>query len=379
MPYTWVNGDVITSARLNAIEQDRAPVTVQSITGQTNGNLTNYPVVTTRMAAANIGDFVYLFGGYNTSDVLQTTVYRYTISTNTFTAMASLATARQYRAAAVGSDVYLFATGATAETIRYNVAANTYTARTAYSSTGCLSLVSIGTYVYFLQSGTALIRYDTVADSYAAMAAIPVSSFYRLATDGTDIYLFGANNSYLYSVSGNTYTAKAALGAAYSTTVEGHTQGALYVGPSGSTRNKNKIWIQASQTGVFASLHRIYDIAGNSWTGAAATALSFETFCAIPASETIIRFNANTSAAFPWSYDGLCRRYTSYLSPFTASSQGIAVVYPTGQSIRNETTTVNGSLVSFKTGEVVTNNASRGDAWGGSAVAAFDAIVIQKG
>ena len=384
--YTWSSGDVISSARLNALEGDRAPVTIESITGQPNGVLTAYPVSTLLMATANIGDYVYLFGGINTSGTQQTTVYRYSISGNSYTAMASLATARPYRAVVVGSDIYLIHAGSPAETLRYNVSSNTYTTLTAYGTAGCVQMSAIGTNIFFMTSNnTVLVKYDTVAATYSTMAAIPVAAFYRFATNGTDLYLFGAANSYLYSVSANTYTSKSILPALWgatsaSTTIDSLIHGPLYVGNSGTTRNKNKFFVQVSNTTATSSGIVIYDITANSWVLGTSIPSSGNrgSFCATSTDEMVLNFNYNTNSVTPWNTNSV-NRYITYLSPYTATSQGIAVVYPSGQTIRNETTAVNGQIIAFKAGDVITNNASRGESWGGSSVSAFDAIVIKKG
>jgi hypothetical protein len=346
------------------------------------------------MATANIGDYVYLFGGVNTAGVAQTSVYRYQVSTGTYTAMTSLATARPYLAVAVGADVYLIHNGSPAQTLRYNVAANTYTTLTAYSTAGCVQIAAIGTNIYFMTASSAtLVKYDTVAATYSTMAAIPIGGYYRFGSNGTNLYLFKPTNSYLYNVSGNSYTAITPMtsGSSVPRTFDNFTPSYLYVGPSGTTRNKNKIFIEFLYDGAPAYDEigiDAYNISTNLWEAGAGGAglipsslgsMAFyqASFCAIPSSENIIIFNSSGSASPTYTITNP-RIVTLYLSPFTASSQGIITGYET-ITLRNETTNLTGQTVAFKSGEVITNNASRGLVVGGSAVSAVDAIVIQKG
>ena len=378
--YTWVSGDVITSARLNALEGDRAPVTVQSITGQPNGTVASYPVSYTRMAAAVIGDYIYLFGGYNSTDVAQTAVYRYSVSGNSYTAMTSLpvAIAASFSAIAYGGDVYLWYSNAgVGAGYKYSVSGNSYT---AIAAPGIIpqGVSTVGSYIY-IQNGTTLKRYDPALDSYTNMTAVPVNAAYYMGTDGTDLWLFGQSQSYLYSVSGNSYTAKAAInnpsGQAWNNWY-GHN--ILYTGAAATTRNKNRFWVPHYRSAIFGSQLYEYSTTSNTWTLVTGYGQSFETMVGYPANESIYQFCYNTAAVSPWTYFTASSKFTTYLSPFTATGQGIATAYISA-TLRNETTSVTGAHVAFKTGDVLTNNASRGNVWGGSAVAAFDAIAIQKG
>lgn len=387
MPYTWVNGDVITSTRLNAIEQDRAPVTVQSITGQPNNVIANYPVNAFRMATAAIGDYAYLFGGMDgtaSNGALISTAYRYQFSTNTYTSIASLATANFYVAAAVGSNIYLMPQTATHTMIRYNVSANTYTNLATYGTTATnLQMIAIGTNIYITQ-GNALYRYDTVGNTYTTLAVPPATTSF-MGSDGVDLYLFGSTNSYKYSVAGNTYTG---IASDSSVTTGSFAMwpivGYLYIGPAGSTLNKNSIHFQFTIAGnSFIGAGQIkYNITANSYSSGGEFPNPFTrnrcTFCAVPGQERVIMFSSNQTSIAPFAMMSAIA-FTPAMSPFTASSNGIAVTYGTGNNLRNITTTANGTTVAFKTGEVIANNASYLPVWGGSAVAAFDAIVIQKG
>ncbi len=387
MPYTWVNGDVINSTRLNAIEQDRAPVTIQSIAGQPNNVIANYPITAFRMATAAIGDYAYIFGGMDgtsTAGTIITTSYRYQFSTNTYTAIAALPAANFYVATAVGSDIYLIPQTAAHQMIRYNVAANTYTTLATYGTTATnYQMLSIGTNIYITQSN-ALYRYATVGNTFTTLAAPPVATAW-MGTDGTDIYLFGSTNSYKYIVASNTYTGIASN----SSVINGSFAmwpivSPLYIGPSGSTLNKNSIHFQFTVSGAGGGNNEQlkYNITLNSYTSGggfpAPIGRNRCTFCAVPGQERVIMFSSNQTSVAPFlMMDAIA--FTPALSPFTATSHGIASVYPTGQTLRNITTTVNGSTVSFKSGDVLANHSSPGLVWGGAAVAAFDAIVIQKG
>lgn len=385
--YTWSPGDVISSARLNAIEGDRAPVTVESITGKPEGVLAASPVSLLRRGVGVIGGDVYLFGGTDSSDTPQTNVYKYSVSGNSYTTMASLANARLYLAAVVSGDVYLIASGATAETLRYNVATNTYTSRTAYGTSGCVAMVAIGTNIYFMTTGgTALIRYNTVSDSYTTMAAIPSGLPYTMATDGTNIYLWSSTASYLYNVASNTYSSIANLPIAGSTGVLFvSNNNSLYIGPSGSTRNKNKIWCQFSTyyapSDLYTNYMASYNVLLNTWNAdyfAYSTGAAYGSWAPIPQNESLITFNYNTQYLTPRNFNNVTL-FSTYISAFTSSGQGIVTTYEAGKILRNEETGVTGSTVAFKSGEVVNNNVARGNTFGGAAVAAFDAIIIQKG
>jgi Kelch motif len=385
--YTWVNGDVITSARLNALEGDRAPVTVQTIAGQPNGTIASYPISSSRMAAAVIGDYIYIFGGLNGSDVGQTAAYRYSVSANSYTAIASLPVAMppslsgtQFTAIAYGGDIYLwYNNSGVGAGYKYSVSGNSYS---VLAAPGIIpsAVSTVGSYIYLKDSTTALLkRYDPALNTYSNMANIPVGADYYMGTDGTDLWLFGQAQSYLYSVSGNSYTAKAGIndpaGMSYWTW---YSHNLLYTGSSASTRNKNRFWVPHYRSATFGSRLYEYSTTGNTWTLVTGYGQSFETMVGYAAGEAIYQFCYNSLSAPPWSIFTTASKYTTYLSPFTASSQGVAVSHTTG-TMRNETTAVTGSVLAFKAGEVITNNASRGNVWGGTAVASFDAVVIQKG
>jgi hypothetical protein len=337
------------------------------------------------MATAAIGDFAYLFGGYNgvtTAGTVITTAYKYQFSTNTYTAILSLPTATMYIGTAVGSDVYLMPQTATPQMIRYNVAANTYTTLATYGTTATnYHMLTIGTFIYIKQLN-ALYRYDTVANTYATLGAPPLQVQGFMGTDGTDIYMFGTSASYKYTVSSNTYTAilsdsQISIG----TDTQYPIVAPLYIGPSGTTANINSIHFQFTISGnAFANTAQYrYNITSNTYSGGGTLPSNNRaTYCVVPGQERIVLFSYNTSSSTPLIMAGAIA-FTPERSPFTATGPGIAATYPTGQSLRNSTTLATGQVVSFKSGEVIASNASYTPVWGGAAVAAFDAIVIQKG
>lgn len=410
---------------------DVAGVSYESFIGKPNGVISVYPVSTiSKTACINVGNFIYVFGGEITS-TSQTTAYKYNLTLDTYSSIASLPTAGSLiNIEAIDTNIYLFY-GTTAR--KYDTVANTYTTLTSPPGAVLYTSTAIGQYIYVngtASSGTALYRYDTVANSWSTLASIPVSSVYSyiFASDGTDVYMFSQNNSYKYLTSNNTFTSLANIaslggsGWAYSAwDIRLYNQKVLYVSNEGSAKNKNKFFFNAnsyeSQSSQATYTHGAisYDITLNQFSRKAsyvagatqgyAAGPVITAGCGVKNSETIYLFNtygfngsSNTGVGTPSVYIAPRSSYVctfnglvSVYEAFSGSSPTKRIINETTQNISGYNIYAAGALNSsslaypyYKSGipvkinDVINDLDNSGNTWGGTASSAIELAIIKS-
>lgn len=268
-------------------------IKAQTLPGLTIPAVAAYPDSSyEKPACVNIGNYIYCFGadGYN-----QGKAYRYDITANTYLQIASLPSAftdtanrstvysptgqvfydytsnRQIEV--VGTNIYIFentlwAWNGSAQVptssiaCKYDTVANTYTMLTAPPIRFNWSCTAQGQYIYFQGlTRTQFYRYNTANDTWTSRA-VPVDYDYRntyqasLIALSSLIYAFHPTNDVLaYNPTTNTWasandtvagnggsipTANGFQGDPTTTTFAGGKL--MYIGPTGSTQNKNKVF-----------------------------------------------------------------------------------------------------------------------------------------
>lgn len=391
-----------------------ANISFESFTARPVTTFLQYPSALIDLACVNLGNFIYTFGGSTTTFVNQTTSYRYSITNNTYSAIASLPAAQSGGLIeVVGTNIYLIYSSVA---YRYDTVANSYSTIASPPATS-LSGTSIGQYIYAANSAT-LYRYDTVANTWTTLGSLPVNTAtYIISNDGTNVYLFGQNNSYRYVVASNTYTSLASfasmggfgwLYSGWSISITG-TPKPLYVSNSGSFRSRNKFFIhvrssesQSSQNSTTSGI-LVYDVALNTMSRLASEALSQAprsiSSCGVQNSEFIYSFTSyfvNSGNFILYS----SKIYTPPLSSYTAEYGGLLSVYSTNVNstnrIINETTGLvsgydiyaNSAYVSegstsgyaaaipVKAGDIINDLDNRGNQWGGTPSSPIELMLI---
>jgi hypothetical protein len=408
-----------------------AGVSYESFVGRPNGIISVYPVLTiSKTACINVGNFIYIFGG-EVSAVTQTTAYKYDLTLDTYSSIASLPTAGSViNIEAIGTDIYLFY-GTTAR--KYDTVANTYSTLTAPPGAVLYTSAVVGQYIYVhgsASSSTALYRYDIVANSWSTLASIPASSVYGyiFASDGTDVYMFGQNNSYKYLTSSNTYTSLASIASMGGGWMYGlgtwdvilYNQKVLYVDNTGSFKNKNTFFFNANSYESYGSqatyTHGVisYSITSNQFTRrasyAAGASQSYASGpvvtagCGVKSSETIYLFNtygfngsSNTGVSTPnvyiaprssyvCTFNGLVSVYEAY----SGSSPTTRIINETTQSLAGYNIYASAAMIStgiyhyYKSGipvkinDIINDFDNKGNVWGGAASPTVELAIIKS-
>ncbi len=245
--------------------------------------------------SAQIGDVVYCIGGYTanaTGGLHSAVVQSYDISANTWTTLTSMPEAMAFSAAAaVGNYIYVFGGLDSTNTVRatvyvYDTVANTWdsgavetplpTGRFSYSAAAVGAKIYLGggltatTTSVSANYSDAFYEYDTVAHAYATLPVLPhTRRCHAFVADGNNVYLVGGywydqtqtgdackkDLDDLHVINTSSPTSWTAL-ASLPSKIAGHSavvlSGKIYV-PGG--------WRVAGTTcDVY-----VYDIAGNSW------------------------------------------------------------------------------------------------------------------
>lgn len=392
-----------------------ASISSESFNARPVTTFLQYPSALHSLACINLGDFIYTFGGSTTTFVNQTTSYRYSITNNTYSAIASLPAAQSGGLIeVVGTNIYLIYSSVA---YRYDTVANSYSTIASPPATG-LSGTSIGQYIYAANSAT-LYRYDTVANTWTTLGSLPVNTAtYIISNDGTNVYLFGQSNSYRYVVASNTYTSLASFASmggfgwlftGWSISIT-RTPKPLYVSNSGSFRNRNKFFIhvwsnenQSSQSSQTSGI-LVYDVALNTMSRLASEALPQAprsvSSCGVQNSESIYSFTS-----YYVNFDNFIlyssKIYTPFLSSYTAEYGGLLSVYSTNVNstnrIINETTgLISGydiyasgayaassgqtsgyaAAIPVKAGDIINDLDNRGNQWGGTPSSSIELMFI---
>lgn len=223
--------------------------------------------IQTRMVRDGSSDDIYV--------MMPTSLYKYTISTNTWTTLGAIpgTVGHGFDMIRNGSDDYIYVTrgGGTTGFYRYSISGNSWTTLTVVP--GALQLGSNmirnagdnDIYVTQGNSGVGFYRYSVSGNSWTTLTNTPAgigngSKMIRNASDN-DIYVTrgGSNtNFYKYSISGNSWTSLVAV------------PGAIGIGGN-MLRNASDDDIYVLAGNSSAGFYK-YSISGNSWTTLSSTA-----------------------------------------------------------------------------------------------------------
>jgi len=255
-------------------------------------------------------DDLYVLAGVTT-----TNFYKYTISTNQWTTLASAPeTIGNPRMVLNGTDLYVTRGAAGTGFYKYSISTNQWvtlnsTATTSSDSGGGLLLAD--GYIYFLPAGGGVLfyRYSISAGTWSsALTSVPsgVSTGARMLWDGSNgIYVMSGNSStgfYKYSISGNSWSTLAIVPASVGDggsmrmvgtdiyVVVGGGSSSFYKYATGddnwsaltslpATVNGNgNLFINDAGTNlyaVFSAIIRIYSIAGGTWSSSVPGTVAF--------------------------------------------------------------------------------------------------------
>lgn len=168
------------------------------------------PVPTTYPRVVKIDDYLYYFGGRNSSGSILADAYKYNLKEKTLTKLTNIPEAKRGCAiGCVGTNIYLIAganSGSTTNTsYKYDILTDTYTkiANCPIKITDMM-YATVGTNIYLLGGSTdggdtgtnaSVYKYDTLTDTFTSMGNMPEAVRVGCATViGTDIYLIGGFN-----------------------------------------------------------------------------------------------------------------------------------------------------------------------------------------
>lgn len=163
-----------------------------------------YPVTYPRVV--KLGEYLYIFGGRDSSGVATARAYKYHIPTNTFTRLTDMPEAKRGAAIGiVGTNVYIFG-GQTSNSFskksyKYDTLLDSYTQITDYPQVcSDMSFGTVGTDIYMFGGTktasssnvlTYAYKYDTLTNSYTTLTSFPQG--FRVGascTVGKKIYFF---------------------------------------------------------------------------------------------------------------------------------------------------------------------------------------------
>ena len=231
------------------------------------------PFNTADETASLVNGNFYIIGGYNnTATNPLASNYRFNPATGTYTAMASMPTARWGPiSGAIGNIIYVFggninSSSGTAANQAYNPATNTWTTLASLPSTlahqgitGCTN----GTSMYLFYNNLAY-RYNTSTNSYTQLASMPdpMLSWASCSYVNGNIYVIGGysngaqDSTQIYNIAGNSWSVGADMPfALYGTVRESPVIG-------------SNIYILQGQraNGEFSADSYIYNTATNTWS-----------------------------------------------------------------------------------------------------------------
>jgi N-acetylneuraminic acid mutarotase len=197
-------------------------------------SISNAPVSVAGAGAGATSDYVYLFGGYDYTNVLSS-AYKYSVINDTWNAIASMPSASyNHSCATINGKIYIaFGRPTTTSTgsnkcWEYDPTTNNYTTKTsapisAYARAYC----SLNGLFYNIAGITSSYintchYYDPSTNTWTTIANYPISAgwFCETASLNDKIYVFGGyngsnlTNAYVYDANANTWTAIASLGTA---------------------------------------------------------------------------------------------------------------------------------------------------------------------
>lgn len=194
------------------------------------------PAARAYAVAEKVGDYLYIFGGKNSSNSPTSTAYKYNLKDSTVTQLSNVP--HNFMAGfigKVGTDIYIFGgqtgstnTSYTSNAYKYDTLTDTYTQIASIPANGLTQggYVTIGTDIYLVGGITngwnlqnTIYKYDTLTDTYTKMANMPKTNRVNCPVAvGTDIYIMGglSDNGYLktaykFDTIKNTYTQLADL------------------------------------------------------------------------------------------------------------------------------------------------------------------------
>ena len=186
--------------------------------------------------AEKVGDYLYVFGGKNSSNNPIKSACKYNLLNGTCTAITDVP--HNFMAGQigkVGTDIYIFGgqtgssnTSYTSNAYKYDTLTDTYTQIASVPTNGLTQggYVTIGTDIYLVGGITngfnvqnTIYKYDTLTDTYTKMANMPYTNRVNCPVAiGTDIYIMGGLSdkgylqvAYKFDTIKNTYTQLKAL------------------------------------------------------------------------------------------------------------------------------------------------------------------------
>ena len=188
--------------------------------------LTDAPSTFGDSSYATIGKYIYIFGGGETS-TSKKQAYKYDMTNNTFTALASLSKELVNGCAvAAGTDIYLLGSNSQSNmNIKYDTINNTYQTMSNIPASSKYSRACLkDNYIYIFggYSGTrptnTAYKYNISDDTYAILSNTPVAMFNHLCINYNGvIFLIGNEQSdsttsvYAYDSDNDTYSGRGSL------------------------------------------------------------------------------------------------------------------------------------------------------------------------
>ena len=221
-----------------------------NISEEWNYDIGTIPIASSYNRVAKYENYLYIFGGRNSSSNCINNCYKYNLETNQYSSIANLpAPLMAFAIGIVGSNIYIFGgqNGATYYTnsYKYDIITDSYSEiRPLPSLISQAGYVTIGTDIYIFggqrAEGSVLnscYKYDTLTDTYTQLANMPIAN--RTITPvvvGTDIYIFGGlgsggytNSCYKYDTLTDAYTNLTSLPARLGHSSCGYINGKIYI------------------------------------------------------------------------------------------------------------------------------------------------------
>jgi N-acetylneuraminic acid mutarotase len=230
-------------------------------------------------------NYIYIFGGKNSSGTALNTACKYDLNTNTYTNIADMPTVMMsYMIGIVGTNIYLFggSNGSVNQShaYKYDILTDTYTRIKDLPAVRVLSgFASVGTDIYLIGGANAsnvkyksCYKYDTLTDEYIQIADLPVATTnWSCCTDGKNyIYSLGGftdsgytNKCYKYDISKNTWTSIASMPQTMGHNASGFINGCAYMFAGYNGQGRQYVYKYDPSTNKFSTLSNMSKVLFN--------------------------------------------------------------------------------------------------------------------
>lgn len=292
-------GGTSSSSSLNIFIQEEEPATYDGVwikkesedvdtisivnidtTGEWHYDIGNVPIATAYNRVVKYENYLYSFGGRNSSGTTINNAYKYDLNTNTYSNISSLPVKRQGMSIGiVGTNVFIIGghddSGRQSTSYKYDILNDTYTQIASLPTVLTLSSYAVvGTDIYILGGETAsgvvayCYKYNTLTNEYSSLTNLPQTlSNMSCCYDGDDtIYIMGGNpgsgstytkNCYKYSVSNNSFTQIASLPNAVGHNATAYIDGFVYMFSGYNNGGKNYLYKYDPTADSFSTLNSI--------------------------------------------------------------------------------------------------------------------------